>query len=267
MQGEDIQGTGLQGGGAARAYRGLGDLNGARFAIAADADADAGVGEAIALRDGQLTAPGFAGTEAFRGAPITATTADGRTFRVDVAAVTVDGRTRRTELLVDGLPVCEPGQHGVLVSGSWDARGHHVDEAGAITYSCMGGVIAKCVAWGYAPWLTSAADHATCTRLARADYCGDGISWTMDGTLIDVYDQLGVQSPASDAAMEFEAAWGPDGALCVARPRYQIEDASGRTLQPSCFASLPACHSLEEAAALGAVLANHSVVTPIEACE
>lgn len=273
--GESCQGTSLQGrmsrenftinggerGSIARAYRGLGDLNGAHFALSADAS------QAVALIDGQLTAPGLPDSAAFRNAPITATSADGRTFRVDVAAITLDGRTRRTELLVEGLPVCEPGDHGVLVPGRWDARGHHVEDATEITYSCMSGVIAKCVSWGYAPWLTSAADHAACTRLARADYCGDGTSWTMDGTLIGVHDQLGVQPQASGGSLQFEAAWGPEGALCVARTRYQIEASSGDTLQPSCFATLPLCHSLDEAAALGAVLANHSKVTPIAACE
>jgi len=272
--GDDCQGTSLQGssfgetqqgtslhGSSAHAYRGLGDLNGAHFALAADPSTP------VALTGGQLTAPGLLDSAAFRDVPITATSPDGRTFRVEVGAITLDGRTRRTELLVDGLPVCEPEEYGVLVPGRWDVRGHHVADATAITYSCRSGVIAKCVDWGYAPWLTSAADHAACTRLARADYCGDGTSWTMDGTLIGVHDQLGVHPQISGGAMQFEAAWGPEGALCVARTRYQIEDRSGDTLQPSCFAELPQCHSLEEAAALGAVLANHSKVTPIEACE
>jgi hypothetical protein len=44
-------------------------------------------------------------------------------------------------------------------------------------------------------------------------------------------------------------------------------DDKGHTLQPSCFAALPTCGSLEEAAVLGAVLANNSAVTPIAACE
>ena len=37
---------------------------------------------------------------------------------------------------------------------------------------------------------------------------------------MDVFDRLGVQtSDPSAAAMAFEAAWGPDGAVCVARTR------------------------------------------------
>ena len=271
--GEQNQGTGLQGGPpgdkdqgtglqrSRRAYRGLGDLNGARLALEADAT------NAVTLRDGQLVARGFADTAALRGTPLTATAPDGRTFRVEIAAITLDGRIRRTELLVDGLPVCDAGQHGVLVAGSWDGRGAHVDSAATVTYSCMEGVIAKCVVWGYAPWLTSAEVHAGCTRMARADYCGDGIPWTMDGTLIDAYDRLGVQAQPAGGTFEFEAAWGPGGALCVARPRYQIEDSAGRALLPDCFATLPTCHSLDEAAALGAVLANQSRLAPIEACE
>jgi hypothetical protein len=253
------RGDGGQGGGGQGAYRGLGDLNGARLALAADAS------NAVTLRDGQLTARGFADAAALRGVPLTATASDGRTFRVELVAITLAGRTRHYELAVDGLPVCEAGEHGLFVPGRWDGSAAHHDDASAVTYSCNDGVIAKCVTWGYAPWLTSAATHAACTRMARADYCGDGTPWTMDGTVIDIYDRLGVQ-PQPSGGFAFEAAWGPAGALCVARARYQIDDGDGGTLLPACFATLPTCHSLDEAAALGAELANQSRPTPIAAC-
>ena len=40
-----------------------------------------------------------------------------------------------------------------------------------------------------------------------------------DGTTIDVWARFGIQSPA-DTTMPFEAAWGVEGAVCVAHPRY-----------------------------------------------
>jgi hypothetical protein len=63
--------------------------------------------------------------------------------------------------------------------------------------------------------------HQACVRLLRADYCGDGEAATRDSTPVNVFDRLGVQAPdpGAAAAMAFEAAWGPDGAVCVARTR------------------------------------------------
>jgi hypothetical protein len=53
----------------------------------------------------------------------------------------------------------------------------------------------------------------------RADYCGDGRGWTHDGTLIDIYDRLGIQKAEHREGMRFEAAWGIGGAVCVSHTR------------------------------------------------
>jgi hypothetical protein len=260
VPGESEQGTHLQGGSRPRAYRGLTDLNGAHLVIEADPS------NAVTVQDGQLVASGFADTAALRGTPIAATAPDGRRFRVEINTVSMDGRTERIELLVDGVSACKPELHGVFVAGRWDALAAHVDDLDVVTYSCMDGVIAKCVDWGYAPWITDASVHASCTRLARADYCATGVSWTMDGTVINVFDRIGIHAASVGGDMKYEAAWGPSGATCVARSRYQIEDESGRDVLPGCFATLPRCGSLDDAAAQGAMLANRSKVAPIEAC-
>ena len=55
--------------------------------------------------------------------------------------------------------------------------------------------------------------------MMRADYCGDGQGFTRDGTLIDLYDRLGIQKDEPGPGMRFEAGWGKDGATCVARVR------------------------------------------------
>jgi hypothetical protein len=99
------------------------------------------------------------------------------------------------------------------------------DEKGWFSFSCTSGVEAKCVLMGYRPWEqhpsgASMRDlHKTCIHLMRADYGGDDQPTTRDGTSIDVEDRFGIQTFGDVEGMTFEAAWGPDGALCVARPR------------------------------------------------
>jgi ADYC domain len=102
---------------------------------------------------------------------------------------------------------------------------------GKFTFACENGAIAKCIGWGYKPWAKkdghSLADlHQACTRMARADYCGDGRSHTREDNPIDMYDGLAVLTRATEASAgweparaSFEAAWSPQGALCLARTR------------------------------------------------
>lgn len=93
-----------------------------------------------------------------------------------------------------------PTNRGIFVSGTWNEDGEW-NELG-YTFSCSSGVISKCTrSWGYKPWLSLPDDngqpvdlqplHEACTRLARADYCGDGIHHTLNGLLIDVFDEQG----------------------------------------------------------------------------
>lgn len=267
LQGTSLQGTSPQGGPDERAiparnpaYRGIADLDGARLVLALDPSVP------IALKDGQLVASGIAGTAALRGVPIGATTADGRAFSIEIVTTAVVDGVQHVELQADGRPVCGHGEQGVFVAGRWEADGAHVADPELVTFSCMDGVIAKCVSWGYAPWLVDAPTHAACTRLARADYCGTGVPWTLDGTAIQIYDQVGVRPDPVTSRMPFEAAWTAAGAACIARPRYAIHDDAG-AIVPTCFASLPHCASLAEAADLGAMIANRSTPTPIPACE
>jgi hypothetical protein len=119
-----------------------------------------------------------------------------------------------------------------------------------VTLACKSGVAAKCVGWGFPvdrPW-----PHVTkgglihwaiggdlmeaCTRMARADYCANGMPNTLDGTPIqidNVYD--GLQSHES---MELEAAWNgkaiSDGAgpvnipvVCLSKRRWSTLPLGG----------------------------------------
>ncbi|MEO0537615.1 MAG: ADYC domain-containing protein [Cyanobacteria bacterium P01_A01_bin.123] len=125
-------------------------------------------------------------------------------------------------------PLCNPNveedTRAVALPGQWDSTGSYLDN-NEITFACTSGVIGKCVLWGYHPQQTvegySLQDlHQACTRMARADYCGDGVSHTRDGTEIDIYDRLSIQMPTTHSAMAFEAAWGPDGAVWISRTRW-----------------------------------------------
>ena len=119
-----------------------------------------------------------------------------------------------------------PMPRALAVQGVWDAQGKRQEAPGRFTFACEEGVIAKCIDWGYKPWQTKGGQsledyHQACTRMARADYCGTGLSHTTAGTVIDVYDTVQVQVPEETAQseMSFEADWTPEGASCVAHTR------------------------------------------------
>src|SRR5439155_16523372 len=57
-----------------------------------------------------------------------------------------------------------------------------------------------------------------CVRMIRADYCGSGESWTVNGRTLDIFDGVGVQDP-SNPEWQFEAEWSPTGARCVTSTR------------------------------------------------
>ncbi|WP_163997067.1 ADYC domain-containing protein [Pyxidicoccus caerfyrddinensis] len=119
-----------------------------------------------------------------------------------------------------------PDPRALAVSGVWDASGAHQEAPGKLTFACENGAITKCITWGYKPWARrdgrSLADlHQACTRMARADYCGNGQSHTHQNTIIDLYDRFGMveRGEWDPAKASFEAAWAPDGATCLARTR------------------------------------------------
>jgi hypothetical protein len=124
-----------------------------------------------------------------------------------------------------------PDPRALAIKGVWDASGARQDVPGQLTFACENGAITKCISWGYKPWEhregQSMADlHQACTRMARADYCGNGRSHTRQETPIDMYDRLGVMARTTEssagwdvARASFEAAWAPDGATCLARTR------------------------------------------------
>jgi hypothetical protein len=166
-------------------------------------------------------------------------------FRID--SVTADPRDRDGDVRLYGVsvvnpatkawqPYCIPDIQGlsaaIPVQGSWTADGEPQPGAGRITFACTSGAIGKCIRFGYKPWKTIdgvslASYHAACIRMVRADYCGDGRPHTVDGTWIDIWDGLGIQTREQRPGHPeiFEAAWSPTGAAYLNMPRWSDDVA------------------------------------------
>jgi hypothetical protein len=217
-----------------------------------------------------LRAPGTTpGSRSLVGAELTALLDDGSALplRVDgVQAAPVDGgaslryvvsyRTAGGWMPLCGLDAAGAAITAVPLNGVWDYRaespegGQWNDNEHAFTFGCTGNVLAKCVDMGYAPWVegrlcdVSASGrrtgcvrtslqpfHQACTRALRADFCGDGTSYTIDGMPLEVSDGVGIRAATGDGI--FEAEWTPDGARCATGPRL-----AGAEFEPSCLAAL-----------------------------
>jgi hypothetical protein len=123
------------------------------------------------------------------------------------------------------LPDADGHRLGFPLRGAFTSDGRYDAKHGGILLTCTGGAEGKCVRFGYRPWafgpnnVSLAPYYQACVRLVRADYCGDGVGHTRDGTPIDIFDTIGIQRDEPTPGMTFEAAWEPDGAVCVRRTR------------------------------------------------
>ena len=129
-------------------------------------------------------------------------------------------------------PVCDADAYGrragFPVAGSIDAQGRYTRPPGKWYLTCTSGAQGKCILWGYDPGTPGpggrdlAPYYQACMHMVRGDYDGSETAHTKNGTTIDMWDDVGVQTNASksDPAFAFEAGWGPDGAVCVARTRW-----------------------------------------------
>ena len=128
------------------------------------------------------------------GAKLTVSTENG-IVKVRVAVVEKDPAAQQGEVWLHTFMAQQPDQFDVVCTA--DAR-------------------AKCVRFGYRPWVPEEAVlYNTCTRVVRGDYGGLG-----DGMLIDIYDGDGRRKLELDAPkIYFEARWTPAGAVCVRHVR------------------------------------------------
>lgn len=147
-------------------------------------------------------------------------------------------------------PVCQDASgaaaSAIAVAGRWNylqgvaGGGEKVDDASAFTFACEGAAIAKCMHFGYKPWATAASGqslaghHQACTRMVRADFCGDGESHTSDGQWVNLYDGAGIQSDSE--SWNLEAEWNEAGARCfTSQTRAHVPvTCSGFTAIPDC---------------------------------
>jgi hypothetical protein len=138
-------------------------------------------------------------------------------------------------------PLCGAGVGALAVTGRWNSAegvpggGSYIPDLTQFTFACRGFAIAKCVEMGYKPWKLLSGHMAACTRMLRADYCGNGVSFTVDGTPINVYDGLGIQ--VDTESWPVDAEWTPAGARCMG-PNAPARVQETVRAAPSCFGSL-----------------------------
>src|SRR4029079_7056948 len=98
------------------------------------------------------------------------------------------------------VPLCGYDTDGsvkraLAVPGTWNlTTGAWSDDGQAFSFACRKASVAKCVEFGYKTWDGFADHQHACVRMLRADYCGDGVPHTITGTLINLYDNAGVQA-------------------------------------------------------------------------
>jgi hypothetical protein len=198
----------------------------------------------------------------------------------DVALYRVETRTG-----TGWVDVCKGGE-AIPLAGKWQKTGFHERAADRFSFACADSVAFKCTLWGYLaggddtslPWRA----HQACTRMARGDYCANGVSHTRPGTRIQIYDLVGVSSPPPQrfdgvqswpptvGRMFFEAAWNDAAhpASCLSRLRWQslpvgtLCQASGELRDPRLDTGVRFCDDIEwpapGTAPTGALLFNES---------
>ena len=225
----------------------------------------------ITLADGRvLSGPDLLG--------VTLTMADGNgRVPVRIDAVQTDPHEPSGEITLYAFSVedaatgewrnlCEPDPYGERwgFPVTFGMDGEPLPE-GAFAVLCTGGARAKCLRFGYKPWgppvegVEVRTLYDTCVHMVRADYCGDGVGYTRNGTMIDFYDRFGIQKDEPAQGMSFEAGWGPNGAVCVAHTRIPENGALDDVLT-ACprLRHAPTGQDCTEASATGALLFNKS---------
>jgi hypothetical protein len=124
---------------------------------------------------------------------------------------------------------CQPDfngrQKGLAIPGYFDESGRYINDDSTYSLTCTSGAIGKCLLFGYLPWnhtkdgVSLQKYYQACTRMVRADYCGNGHGHTRDGMLIELWDNLDIQKDTKTPGLTFEAAWDENGAVCLHKTR------------------------------------------------
>lgn len=205
----------------------------------------------VVLGSSKFTYGGTTGA-GFTGATFNATLSDGKIIPLKITAV----RQAATDLWAYKLSYqtdagwvtyCRDAAGAEVeaypLNGVWSLSegapggGGRTAPAGMFTFACrVTGAVGKCVDFGYVPWRTVGGTllqsyHDTCVRAVRADWCGDGRAWTVDGTTINLHDRKLVQTDTDTWAPEAE--WSPTGAVCLNKDRVAKGELRGE-LFPDC---------------------------------
>jgi ADYC domain len=189
----------------------------------------------VTLADGRVLPQ-----EALKGVALTFGDGSGKQRRIRIDSVERDSRDPDGEVMLYGLseqdpesgewrnaclPDFEGRRLGFPLAGAFTADGRYEPSPGKLLITCTGGAEGKCVRFGYKPWghapdgVSLAPYYQACVRMVRADYCGDGVGHTRNGTPVDIFDRIGIQRDEIAEGMTLEAAWGPEGAVCVSHTR------------------------------------------------
>lgn len=149
-------------------------------------------------------------------------------------------------------PLCIHARGGdpraIPIASVWNQLGDRSESASEFTFACVSGVIAKCNGFGYKPWardVSTAAGtvrltgdlHDSCTRAMMADLCGNGQSYTLTGTPINIFDNK-FRTPVKKDDVNlrewaFEAGYDRNGAHCLAKFRWEhLKLTGGCPAQP-----------------------------------
>jgi hypothetical protein len=228
-------------------------------------DADGNVIAGIHVEGAELVAPGMRGEE-FVGVTLSVRLTDGSSIPLridDVAPSAANPEHWHYQVSLPtfgGVSACGNDDAGnprraLPLSGRWDSSagtatgGDFVDDSNFFSLGCTHAAIAKCVRMGYEPWksieecdasgtcrtVPLRAYHQACTRMVRADYCGDGKSHTTNGVPINVWDDYGIQERAG-VSSDFlrDAEWSPDGAVCVSNFRRDTDGNKRAYVEAHC---------------------------------
>jgi hypothetical protein len=143
----------------------------------------------------------------------------------------------------------------VPMQGRWDLSagtatgGDWIDEPGTMSFACMASAATKCLLLGYKPWQTvqeckSGGQcqkvslrpvHQACTRMIRADYCGDGTSHTINAVPINLWDAFALQTQSQVSSnWKSGAEWTPNGAACIDTFRYDPDKQTSTYVSERC---------------------------------
>ena len=141
----------------------------------------------------------------------------------------------------------------VAAAGIWSTVGSDTASYGAsssyFSLGCRAKSVAKCVELGYKTFKGYTNQMSSCVRMLRADYCGTGATYTVDGTSINVFDNVGLQP--DNQPWTPEAEWTPTGARCISSSNKMRYELTGTT--PSCAAAL-------KTASCGTTFANGAIL-------